>query len=337
MKNILILILLSINFYANAQKVINPVVTVSDLDNSLAFYTKILPFELVGIREIDHVSVAKLFNISSPETKAKIATLKLGEESFELMDFIEKENGLKIPEDSRSNDLWFQHIAIVVSDMDVAYKILSNKEVEQVSTMPETLPAYITAAAGIKAFYFHDPDGHNLEFIYFPQGKGNPKWQRPPSPQKGSDSKNIFLGIDHTAIGSDKTSSSLKFYRDILGLKIAGQSENYGSEQEHLNQVFGAHLKITGLASQQGIGVELLDYISPLGGRPYPKNTHANDLIHWHTIIEVENLNAIYEKLILQGYTVLSQGIVPLNDKAFKAKNGLLVRDSDGHAVLLCE
>jgi catechol 2,3-dioxygenase-like lactoylglutathione lyase family enzyme len=330
MKKIFAILLLNFSFYANAQKVINPVVTVSDLDNSLVFYTKILPFELVGIREIDHVSVAKLFNISSPDTKVKIATLKLGEETFELMDFIEKENGLKIPEDSRSNDLWFQHIAIVVSDMDAAYKILSNKEVEQVSTMPETLPAYITAAAGIKAFYFHDPDGHNLEFIYFPQGKGNPKWQNFPK-------NKIFLGIDHTAFGSDKTSSSLKFYRDIIGLKIAGQSENYGSEQEHLNQVFGAHLKITGLASQQGIGVELLDYISPLGGRNYPKNAHANDLIHWHTIIQVEGLNAIYEKLILQGYTIVSQGIVPLNDMVIKAKNGLLVRDSDGHAVLLCE
>jgi catechol 2,3-dioxygenase-like lactoylglutathione lyase family enzyme len=330
MKNILILILLIINFYAKAQKVINPVVTVSDLDNSLAFYTKILPFELVGIREIDHVSVAKLFNISEPTTKVRIATLKLGEETFELMDFIEKENGLKIPEDSHSNDLWFQHIAIVVSDMDAAYKILSNKEVEQVSTMPQTLPSYITAAAGIKAFYFHDPDGHNLEFIYFPEGKGNPKWQ-------SQGKNNIFLGIDHTAIGSDKTSSSLKFYQDILGLKIAGQSENYGPEQEHLNQVFGAHLKITGLASQQGIGIELLDYISPLGGRLYPKNAHPNDLIHWHTIIQVENLNAIYQKLILQGYSIVSQGIVPLNDKGIKAKNGLLVRDTDGHAVLLCE
>jgi hypothetical protein len=32
--------------------------------------------------------------------------------------------GRPIPADSRSNDVWFQHIAIIVSDMDKAYKLL---------------------------------------------------------------------------------------------------------------------------------------------------------------------------------------------------------------------
>lgn len=277
----------------------------ADLDKSLAFYTKVLSFELVGICELNHASVAKLFNISDPATKAKIATLKLGEETFELMDFIEPENGQKVPEDSKSNDLWFQHIAIVVSDMDAAYKIVNASGAEHVSTMPQTLPAYITAAAVIKAFYFQDPDGHNLEVIYFPIGKGNQKWQ--------NKKDKIFLGINHTAIGSNTTVTFFKFYRDILGLKIAG------------------------LSAMQGIGVELLDYVSPLGGRLYPKNTQANHLIHWHTIIQVENLTAIYDKLILEGYTIVSQGIVPINDTVLKAQKGLMVRDPDGHAVLLCE
>ena len=327
MKNIFLFILfLPILVKAQtAQTVINPVVTVSNLDKILPFYTQVLPFELKGIREINHATVAKLFNINNPETTARIATLKLGEETFELMDFIEPENGEKIPADSRSNDLWFQHIAIVVSDMDLAYKMLSNRDVEQVSTMPETLPSYITAAAGIKAFYFHDPDGHNLEIIYFPAGKGNPKWQKT--------NAKLFLGIDHTAIGSNLTTESLKFYRDILGFKIGGSSENYGTEQEHLNQVFGAHLKITGLTTGQGIGVELLDYISPLGGKPYPKTAHANDLIHWHTVFKVTNLNDLYEKLIAKGYPIVSQGIVPIDAQS----KGLLVRDGDGHAILLFE
>ena len=327
MKNILLFILFSplLAKAQTAQKVLNPVVTVSDLDKILPFYTQVLPFELKGIREVNHSTVAKMFNITNPETTARIATLKLGEETFELMDFIESENGEKIPADSRSNDLWFQHIAIVVSDMDLAYKMLSNRDVEQVSTMPETLPSYITAAAGIKAFYFHDPDGHNLEIIFFPAGKGNPNWQKT--------NDKLFLGIDHTAIASNITTASLKFYGDILGLKIAGSSENYGTEQEHLNQVFGAHLKITGLTTGQGIGVELLDYISPLGGRPYPQTAHANDLIHWHTVMKVTNLNDLYEKFIAKGYPIVSQGIVPIDVQS----KGLLVRDGDGHCVLLVE
>lgn len=332
MKKITLFIFLSFSFFAKAQvaqKVINPVVTVSDLDKALPFYTQVLPFKLMGIRQIDHTSVAKLFNISNATTTARIATLKLGEETFELMDFIEPENGHKIPTDARSNDLWFQHIAIVVNDMDAAYKLLRDHQVEHVSSSPQTLPAYITAAAGIKAFYFHDLDGHNLEIIYFPTGKGNPKWQKK--------SDNIFLGIDHTAIGSHTTPASLKFYKDVLGLKVAGMSENYGPEQEHLNQVFGAHLQISGLTTGQGIGVELLNYIAPLGGKLYPKDAYANDLIHWHTIIQVSNLNVLYERLITEGYTIVSQGIVPLDGMGIKGAKGLVVRDPDGHAILLYE
>ena len=44
-------------------------------------------------------------------------------------------------------------------------------------------------------------------------------------------SRNIFLGIDHTAIVISDTDKSLAFYRDLLGLRVAGESENYGIEQ----------------------------------------------------------------------------------------------------------
>ena len=112
-----------------------------------------------------------------------------------------------------------------------------------------SLPASIPAAAGIKAFYFRDPDQHNLEVIYFPPGKGDQRWQ--------AKTDKLFLGIDHTAIGISNTDSSLKFYRDLLGFRKAGESENFGPEQEHLNQVFGAHLRITAMRAMSGPGTEI--------------------------------------------------------------------------------
>ena len=51
--------------------------------------------------------------------------------------------GRPIPADSRSNDLWFQHIAIVVRDMDQAFEKLRALKVQFVSTGPQTLPASI--------------------------------------------------------------------------------------------------------------------------------------------------------------------------------------------------
>jgi len=67
----------------------------------------------------------------------------------------------------------------------------------------------------------------------------------------------VFLGIDHTAIVVDDTNASLRFYRDTLGMQVAGESENYEVEQEHLNNVFGARLRITALRAAKGPGIEL--------------------------------------------------------------------------------
>src|SRR5262245_17083266 len=80
----------------------------------------------------------------------------------------------------------------------------------------------------------------------------------------------LFLGIDHTAIVVNSTEASLACYRDTLGLRVVGQSENYGPEQERLNNVFGARLRITTLRAPAGPGVELLEYLTPRDGRPAP-------------------------------------------------------------------
>ena len=191
---------------------------------------------------------------------------------------------------------------------------------------------YTTAAAGIRAFYFRNPDGHALELISFPPGKGKPGWQQP----TGTGNP-LFLSIDHTAIGSDDTDQSLAFYRDVLGLRLGGNSENYGPEQEHLNQVFGARLLISGLTTGSGLGIELLDYLSPPGGRPYPATSHVTDLWHWYTTLMVSNLDELLTQIQSKKYTLVSAGIVPLDGLGIATKRGLLVRDPDGHAMLLCE
>src|SRR5207247_4633666 len=147
--------------------------------------------------------------------------LRLGEEYLELMQFLAPQ-GRPVPRDSRSNDRWFQHIAIIVTDMDAAYARLRSFKVEYASSGPQRLPDWNPNAGGIEAFYFKDPDGHSLEVLQFPHGKGEPKWHRP--------TDRLFLGIDHTAIVVADTAASRKFYQDCLGLTIAGTSENYGTE-----------------------------------------------------------------------------------------------------------
>jgi catechol 2,3-dioxygenase-like lactoylglutathione lyase family enzyme len=298
-------------------------ITVSDLDRVLAFYTQVLPFEIIDDYEVLSEPCEKLTGVFG--ARMRVVTLGLGQEQIQLTQFIAPSGGRPIPPDSRSNDLWFQHLAIVVSDMDTAYATLCEHNVQHVSTAPQTLPDYITAAAGIRAFYFRDPDGHNLELIWFPEGKGAPRWQ----------SRNrLFLGIDHTAIGIANTEHSLRFYRDILGFTIAGESENYGTEQEHLNMVFGAHLHITGLqAPGGGMGIEFLNYLSPPGGHPMPVDTRPNDLWYWQMTMLVPDAQAAYTKFRAAGVAVISAGIVTLPD----GEKAFLVRDPDGHAAKIVE
>jgi catechol 2,3-dioxygenase-like lactoylglutathione lyase family enzyme len=225
--------------------------------------------------------------------------------------------------DSRSQDRWFQHVAIIVSDMDRAYVWLRQHKVQHASTGPQRLPDWNPNAGGIKAFYFKDPDGHTLEILQFPSGKGDPKWHR--------SSERLFLGIDHTAIVSGSTDASLAFYRDVLGMTVAGESENYGTEQEHLNNVFGARLRITALRAASGPGVELLEYVAPTDGRPYPGDAKSNDLLHWQTIIRVTDAPSADSALRAARVGFVSPGLIALGDTATAA----LVRDPDGHAVLL--
>lgn len=308
-----------------SQNVTHVSITVRDLETSIAFYSQVLDFRLENIYKLENKTTSLLFGINDSLITVNIAKLSVGNQSIELMQFESSGAGEIIPKDSKSNDLWFQHIAIVVSDMDKAYQKLRDYNVVHVSTFPQTLPDYIPAAAGIKAFYFRDPDGHNLELISYPEGKGNPDWQN---------KKNLFLGIDHTAIGVANTQKSKIFY-NLLGMTVAGHSENFGTEQEHLNQVFGARLWITALIGNAGFGVEFLEYIAPPGGRPYPLDIDPSDLLHWHTAILVDDATGMMETLKKHKYPLISEDFIHVEKSEKELLSGFLVRDTDHHAIFI--
>ena len=59
----------------------------------------------------------------------RVARLRLGEEVIELTEYLAP-RGRPAPVDTRSNDRWFQHIAIIISDMEHAYAHLRAHDVE---------------------------------------------------------------------------------------------------------------------------------------------------------------------------------------------------------------
>jgi catechol 2,3-dioxygenase-like lactoylglutathione lyase family enzyme len=300
--------------------------TVADADRTAAFLERVLDFEKVSDVEVSGPEVERLQGVFP--VRLREVRMRLGEEELALSQYLAPA-GRPVPPDARGNDLFFQHAAIVVSDMQRAYARLRAHKVAHASSGPQRLPAWNESAAGIEAFYFRDPDGHFLELIHFPPGKGDPRWQQ--------DGGRLFLGIDHTALVVSDTEASLRFWRDALGLRLAGESENHGPEQERLNAVFGARLRITTLRAARGPGVELLEYRAPGGGRARPGDARANDLLHWQTDLVTSDVRGLARRLAAERASFDSPGEVTLADGALGFSEAALVADPDGHRVRVVE
>ena len=302
--------------------------TVSSLERSIDFYTRALAFAPVGEpAEVWGPEYDRLHGVFG--LRMRVARLRLGDETLELYEYLTP-RGRPAPVDSRSNDRWFQHVAIIVSDMDRAYRHLRAHGIEHVSPAPQRLPDWNANAGGIRAFYFKDPDGHPLEILQFPDDKGDPKWRRAGA--------RLFLGIDHTAIVVGDTERSLRCYRDGLGLRVTGESENSGPEQEYLNQVFGARLRITALrAAGGGPGIEFLEYLAPRDGRPRPADVRPNDLVHGQTVLQADDVEAMVRALRGGACGSASPGAATGPGPGLGFRTGALLADPDGHALELVE
>lgn len=296
--------------------------TVSDLERAVDFYSRVLGFKKVRDTEVAGETYESLEGVFG--VRMRVVRMQLGDEFIELTEY-SAPKGRPITAGAHSNDRAFQHIAIIVSDMDQAYAWLRQNKVEHASSGPQRLPDWNKNASGIKAFYFKDPDGHPLEILQFPPNKGAEKWHGPPD--------KLFLGIDHTAIVVGDTETSLRFYRDLLGMRIVGESENYGTEQEHLNNVFGAHLRITSLRAGSGPGIELLEYLSPRDGSPFPLDEHANDVIHRQTVLVTKSADQAARDLLLAKVNFVSSGVIANQKDELDYRAAFIVRDPDGHAI----
>lgn len=300
------------------------------LEGSLGFKRK-ESFLIDGGQYIDLVGL--------PGSKLKIVRLALGEETLELTEVVSlgpgQRKGHKPPADSSSCDLWFQHICIVVNDLNaVTEKLFNGIEtgyLGKVSDQPQTLPAWNTAAAGIKAFKFRDPEGHNLELLQFPEDKGDARWHKP--------SAQNILGIDHSAISVSNTAISARFYDELLNLKLGGDGVNSGPTQDGLDGLLGTEVRITGHRCNSGAGIECLNYLPPNIGRKMPEELGIQDIFHWQIRLAVNDLEYIANHIQEFGGKILSNGIVRLSEdsKLFSSNRALQVEDPDGHRLQLVE
>jgi len=305
--------------------------TVADVDREARFFTNVMQFEKISDFRLVGGEYGKLQGVFN--ASMRIIHLRLGEQTIELTQSLSPPAARAMPVPSYSNDRWFQHMAIVVRDMDAAYKILQDNNVQQVSAHPITIPPSNPGAAGIKALKFHDPEHHDLELIYFPSGKGDASWHK--------QSNRLFLGIDHTAMTVAGSESGVAFYRDLLGLKVGTVTLNTGTTQEVLDGLFNDTCLVTAMLPPSAPPhIEFLDYKTPPGGRPLPSNTKANDLWHWQPTLVTRDIAALAERLRKAGAQFITPDVVGIPQDAqaqLGFKRALMVRDPTGHALRLVE
>ena len=309
--------------------------TTADSDRSADFYCRYLGFDGVQTQWLEGGPYGALLNL--PKGRFKLVRLQLGAECLELTQVLDpgpgQRPGQAIAADSRSCDLWFQHLCLVTSDLDASLQRL-HPALEQglatpISRAPQTLPTWNRAAAGIRAFKFKDPDGHNLELLQFPADKGDPRWHV----GKG------LLGIDHSAISIANSERSCRFYDGLLGMRLGGDGVNSGPTQDDLDNLDQTEVRITAHRCSQGAGIECLDYQAPNRGRPMPADLSAADLAHWQVRLQVDDLDGLVDRVAAFAGRIVGPGVVDLGEQqqAIGARRALQVADPDGHRLQLVE
>ncbi|MDQ6619306.1 MAG: VOC family protein [Pseudomonadota bacterium] len=217
----------------------------------------------------------------------------------------------------------FQHLAIVTRDMAASIAQLAPYAPALISRGGAvTLPA---AASGVTVFKFRDVDGHPLELISFPEGVGDPKWQR-------HSSGGPTLGIDHSAITVADTERSIAWYTASLGFDLVSRQTNRGPAQDRLDGVAPAVVDVVGLQPVGAITphLELLGYLEP-PLRPSKRRAVSGDVPADRMLWWVDDLQAIASRF---GQT--PRAAVGARRGAHRNGAGeLMLRDPDGHLIVL--
>lgn len=227
--------------------------------------------------------------------------------------------GRRYPADVAGWSPLFQHIAIVVADMALAYAHLSTMTGwRPISTSgPELLPA---ASGGVSAFKFRDPEGHPLELIAFAPNAVPPQWQ--------TTSQDVCLGIDHSAVSVSNTARSIAFY-ESLGLHRSSGSLNTGPAQAMLDDVSEPVVEVTALTpAQETPHVELLCYRGDFD-RCVPAQA-LNDVTATRLVLTVES-RATLDAICANASSAIVSGPELHEDGLCSAT----LHDPDGHLIWL--
>lgn len=293
--------------------------TVYDLDRSVAFYRDALNFRIVEVVTRVDRAWGRLMGIEGASGQTVI--MRLGEQELELVAF--NAPGKPYPADSTAADPWFQHIAVIVSDMAAAYAQLGNYPHKPISVEgPQRLPP---SNGSVTAYKFRDPDGHPVELL-----------QLSPSiiPNDASLQQPWFRSIDHSAISTSDVEQSIDFYSRLLGMQVASRSLNSGPAQMRLDHEHNVQVAVVALNPKTEVKphVELLGYERTRGHR-ISDSVQSNDTVADRLVLQVHKLQRLVVMLESERVAFISPGCVKLCEGLYGAQ----ILDPTGHRLILLE
>jgi diaminopimelate decarboxylase len=141
-------------------------------------------------------------------------------------------------------------------------------------------------------------------------------------------------GLDHIAVSSGDLDRSLRFYRDLLGLRMRDQGETSNGEIADITGIAHARVRWADLLLPNDQVLELLHYLSPAGTAVSPAN---NDPGATHISLRVDDIDTAHARLVEAGVPVQSPPVALDGPGHWNGARCFYASDPDGVTVELIE
>ena len=132
----------------------------------------------------------------------------------------------------------------------------------------------------------------------------------------------------HTGFVVKDIEASIKFYADVLGMRIAGRTEREGEFVEQVLAFPGAHIKGGFVDMGEGHQLELIQYLSPASGE---NHLQRNDLGASHLAFFVEDLDKFYEDTSRKGIKYNNLPATMVDENGQLSRKAVYAQDPDGN------
>jgi len=148
----------------------------------------------------------------------------------------------------------------------------------------------------------------------------------------------MFKGWHHICINVSDLERSLKFYTEILGLKVTLRADIDDAEISRAIAIPGAKiaaafLEVPGTPTL----IEMFEYVSG-AGRSLPEDRMSSDIGVQHVAFQVDDIDEAYQRLKSKGVSFLTEPItVPQDEPNFAGGRICFFSDPDGTTLELLQ